>query len=182
MKKTFLFLLLMSCMCLLIISCSQKQEAVVDIHEDVLTVDTHVDTPVTRQNGFHITKLNDRSQGGGQVDFPRMKMGGLDAICFAVFLRQGNRTPEDFQKSTEKAEKDFKDVLEVVKNYPDLVELALTPEDAYRIEKTGKRILFLSIENGYTMGVDINHVKKYYDYGVRLSGLCHGKPESRATG
>ncbi|MFC2164635.1 dipeptidase [Acidobacteriota bacterium] len=146
-----------------------------DIHEQVLTVDTHVDTPISRPNGFHITKLNDINSGGGQVDFPRMKKGGLDAICYAIFLSQGNRTPEDFQKYTAKAEKDFDEILEVIKAHPDLVELALTPEDAYRIEKTGKRILFLSIENGYTMGVDLSHVQKYYDYGLRLSGLCHGE-------
>ena len=171
MKKSNVFLFHLVIMFFLMLSCGQKP---VDIHEDVLTIDTHVDTPVSRENGFHITKLNDYNQGGGQVDFPRMQQGGLDAICFAVFLSQGNRTEEDFKKSTFKAENDFTKILDVVKTYPDKVELALTPEDAYRIEKTGKRILFLSIENGYTMGVDLNHVQKYYDYGVRLSGLCHG--------
>ena len=171
MKRIFRLLLVMSSLILLFSECGQKPA---ELHERILTVDTHVDTPVSRSNGFHITKLNDRHQGGGQVDFPRMKIGGLDAICYAVFLSQGERTPEDFKKSTAKAEKDFTDILEVIEAHPDLVELALTPDDAYRIEKTGKRILFLSIENGYTMGVDLSHVKKYFDYGLRLSGLCHG--------
>jgi membrane dipeptidase len=170
--KSFRLLILSSTLIVLVAGFGQNAA---DIHERVLTVDTHVDTPVSRPNGFHITKLNDRNQGGGQVDFPRMKIGGLDAIFYAIFLSQGERTPKDFQMSTEKAEKDFAAILEVVKSHPELVELALTPDDAYRIEKTGKRILFLSIENGYTMGVDLNHVKKYYDYGVRLSGLCHAE-------
>ena len=171
-KTFFRFKKLLFFVILLFVTCGQNPAGV---HEHVLTVDTHVDTPVSRPNGFHISKLNDRHQGGGQVDFPRMKIGGLDAICYAIFLSQGDRTPEDFKKSTVKAEKDFTDILDVVKAHPDLVELALTPDDAYRIEKTGKRILFLSIENGYTMGVDLSHVKKYYDYGLRLSGLSHGK-------
>jgi len=161
----------------IIISCGPKasEEKTSGLHDQVFTVDTHVDTSVSRSNGFHISKLNKREEGGSQVDFPRMKQGGLDAICMAVFLSQGHRTEADFQASTLQAEKDFKEILDVIKAYPDMVELALTPEDAYRIEKTGKRILFLSIENGYTMGVDLSHVEKYYNYGVRLSGLCHGK-------
>jgi len=171
MKRSVILLFNLSIILFLVFSCSPKP---VDIHEQVLTIDTHVDTPVSRDNGFHIIKFNDINQGGGQVDFPRMKQGGLDAICMAVFLSQGNRTPEDFKKSTVKAENDFTKILDMVKENPDLVEVALTPEDAYRIEKSGKRILFLSIENGYTMGVDLSHVQKYYDYGVRLSGLCHG--------
>ena len=162
MERIIRSFLVASILMLLIGGCGQDS---LEIHESVLTIDTHVDTPVSRSNGFHIAKLNDRLQGGGQVDFPRMKQGGLDAICYAVFLSQGGRTAEDCERSTAKAEKDFADILEVVKNHPDQVELALTPDDAYRIEKTGKRILFLSIDNGYTMGVDLTHVKKYYDYG-----------------
>ncbi len=159
-------------MLVFVASCGLTQ---LDIHTRVLTLDTHVDTPISKPNGYHITKLNDLDQSGVQVDFPRMKKGGLDGICYAVFLSQYDRTPEGFQKSTAKAEKDFNEILDVIKQYPDDVELALTPEDAYRIEKAGKSIVFLSIENGYTMGVDISHVKKYYDYGLRLSGLCHGE-------
>ncbi len=172
MKRYYQLLPIIVITILFLATCGPKTA---DIHERVLTVDTHVDTPVSRANGFHIAKLNDRNQGGGQVDFPRMKLGGLDAICYAVFLSQGNRTPEDFKKSTAKAEKDFTDILEVVKAHPELVELALTPEDAYRIEKAGKRAIYIGMENGYTMGVDLSHVKKYFDYGLRLSGLCHGK-------
>ena len=104
-KKQFLrFFLLLPTMIWLFSMCAPKPD---ELHERILTVDTHVDTPVSRTNGFHITKMNDRDKGGGQVDFPRMKQGGLDAICYAVFLSQGKRTAEDFKKSTAKAEKDY---------------------------------------------------------------------------
>ena len=176
-KKSICLSLVLTSSLFFVISCGPKSSGPKpsDIHEQVFTVDTHVDTSISRPNGFHITKLNKREEGGGQVDFPRMKQGGLDAICMAVFLSQGNRTEADFKASTLKAENDFAEILETIKAYPDMVELALTPEDAARIEKTGKRIIILSIENGYTMGIDLSHVKKYFDYGVRLSGLCHGK-------
>ena len=45
----------------------------------MLTVDTHVDTlHMLLQPGFDITRINDVERGGGQVDFPRMKEGGLE--------------------------------------------------------------------------------------------------------
>ena len=74
---------------ILIFSCQQAEETLVekpmDIHDRVLTVDTHVDTPyMLLQPGFDITKVNDRNQGGGQVDFPRMKQGGLDVMLQAL--------------------------------------------------------------------------------------------------
>ena len=74
---------------ILIFSCQQAEETLVekpmDIHDRVLTVDTHVDTPyMLLQPGFDITKVNDRNEGGGQVDFPRMKQGGLDAMLKAL--------------------------------------------------------------------------------------------------
>lgn len=82
---------------ILIFSCQQADDTLVekamDIHDRVLTADTHVDTPyMLLQPGFDITKVNDRNQGGGQVDFPRMEQGGLDAVFFAVYMDQGDRT------------------------------------------------------------------------------------------
>ena len=59
-------------------------------------------------------------------------------------------------------------------DYPHLVELATSPEDAYRIEKEGKRAAFVGMENGYPIGKDLSLVKEYYDRGIRYITLCHG--------
>lgn len=144
------------------------------IHDSVLTVDTHVDTPfMLEREGFDIGKMNDARNRGGKVDFPRMKKGGLDAIFFAVFIGQGPRTPEGNLKAKNEALKLFDLIHSTVKQYPDLAELALTPDDAYKIEKKGKRALFIGIENGYPVGNDLSLVKKFYDLGARYITLCH---------
>jgi membrane dipeptidase len=144
------------------------------IHERVLTIDTHVDTPFMLEiPGFDISKVNDPRKRGGKVDFPRMKKGGIDAIFFAVFVGQGKRTPEGNQKVKNRALKLFDLIHKTVKAYPNLVELALTSDDAYKIEKKGKRALYIGIENGYAVGKDMALVKKYYDLGARYITLCH---------
>ncbi len=144
------------------------------IHDRVLTVDTHVDTPFMLERAdFDIGKPNDPQKGGGRVDFPRMRKGGLDAIFFAVFVSQGPRTPERHEKAKQSALRLFEMIHKAVKSHPDLAEQALTPEDAYNIEKKGKRALFIGMENGYPVGTDLSLVKKYYDLGARYITLCH---------
>ena len=51
--------------------------------------------------------------------------------------------------------------------------LALTADDAVRLKTEGKRAIFLSIENSYSLGCDPANVEKFYKLGVRLIGLTH---------
>lgn len=144
------------------------------IHDKVLTVDTHTDTPMRLVRGeYDLGTVHDPRDRGGKIDFPRMKQGGLDAVFFAVFLGQGPRTPEGNEKAKQNALKLFDAIHQTVKKYPQMVELALTSDDAYKIEKKGKRGIYIGIENGYPIGKDISLIKKYYDLGARYITLCH---------
>jgi membrane dipeptidase len=144
------------------------------IHDKVFTIDTHVDTPfMLDRKDWDISKANDPRKGGGKVDFPRMKEGGLDAIFFAVYVGQASRSPEGNEKAKTQALRIFDQIHKTVKRHPDLVELALTSADGYKIEKRGKRALYIGVENGYPLGKDITLVKKFYDLGARYITLCH---------
>ncbi len=144
------------------------------IHEKVLTVDTHTDTPMMlRSSTFDIGQSNDPRKGGGKVDFPRMKKGGLDAVFFAVFVGQGPRTPEGREKAKQNAISQFKLIKKAVGDYPELAELALRSSDAAEIEKKGKKGIYIGIENGYPVGSDISLVKMFYELGGRYITLCH---------
>ena len=70
------------------VSCTDSESRILrkaeKIHEAVLTVDTHTDTPLRfNRPGFDIGKWNEE----GCVDFPRMKAGGLNAVFFAKIGR-----------------------------------------------------------------------------------------------
>ena len=56
-----------------------------------------------------------------------------------------------------------------------VAELAVSPDDAYRIRKEGKIAAFIGLENGYPIGKDISKVKQYYDLGARYITLAHSK-------
>lgn len=144
------------------------------IHDGVLTVDTHTDTPsLFLREGWDVGEEHDSRTDRSKVDFPRMKEGGLDAIFFAVFVGQGPRNVEGYERAKTRAITLFDAIHRAVETNPDIAELALSPEDAYRIEKSGKRSVFIGIENGYPLGRDLSLIRKYYDLGARYITLCH---------
>ena len=144
------------------------------IHERTLTIDTHVDTPMRLVGkGYDLGERHDVQARGGCVDLPRMKEGGLDAIFFAVYVGQGPRTPEGNERIRQRALSIFEAIHKSVNQYPELAELATRSEDAARIADTGKRAIYIGIENGYVLGNDIQLLKTYYDLGARYVTLCH---------
>ena len=65
------------------------------IHESLLTLDTHLDTPANfGRPGWDILDRHDAAKDGSQIDYPRMVEGGLDGGFFAIYTPQGPRTPE----------------------------------------------------------------------------------------
>ncbi|XWW44455.1 dipeptidase [Fibrella sp. USSR17] len=144
------------------------------LHERILTLDTHADAPTMLQKeGFDVGVTHNTKRDNSQIDFPRMKQGGMDAMFFAVYLAQGQRTPAGHAEAKRNALNQFRLIHDALKKYPDMAELATTPADAYRIEKAGKRAIFIGIENGYPIGEDLSLVKTYYDLGCRYVTLSH---------
>jgi membrane dipeptidase len=147
------------------------------IHDRVLTVDTHCDT-ASRLPGstWDIGVRHEPGQpGSGKIDLPRMAEGGLDAEFFAVFVGQGERTDQGYAKAKEWALKTLAAIQAMCDKYPKLVGLALTPADAYRLEKEGRRSAFIGMENGYPVGKTLSNLEEYYKLGVRYVTLCHSR-------
>jgi membrane dipeptidase len=173
MKKFLLMLLPVTGMTMTTLVYSKvSDKRVKEIHEKVLTVDTHCDTPMNLLNGnFDIGVKNKPPQS--RVDFPRMKEGGLDAMFFAAFTGQKERTSENIDNAYRTANQMIDATYEACGKYSEMAEVAFTPKDAIRLEKQGKRAIFIGMENGFPLGTDINRVKEFYSRGVRYITLCH---------
>jgi membrane dipeptidase len=144
------------------------------IHEKIVTIDTHTDTPMLLgRNDFDLGRRGDPNNRGGKVDFPRMAEGGLDAAFFAVFLGQGESTPEAYAVAKERALTTFDLIHNSLEANKDVAGLALMPEDALRLKKEGKRAIYIGLENGYPIGEDLSMVKEFYNLGARYITLCH---------
>ncbi|MEI7490326.1 MAG: dipeptidase [Bacteroidota bacterium] len=145
-----------------------------EIHRSVFTVDSHCDTPMRLMAGdFDPGSRHD--SGGSKVDFPRMKEGGLNSIFFAVFTSQGKRDQASFFKIKNEAFEIIDTIYSVLKRNQALAALALKPQDAYRLKKEGKIAVFIGMENGYPIGLDLSLVETFFNRGVRYITLCHTK-------
>jgi len=142
------------------------------LHQSIFTMDTHCDTPMLLGE-YDVGVRHEKGQGC--LDLPRMKEGGLAASCFAVYLGQGPRTPEGYTRAKERALTTFGYINQMFKSYAEICEQAYTAEDFKRIAKTGRRAILVSMENGYSIGVDLNNIDAYYLKGARMMGLVHNK-------
>lgn len=144
------------------------------IHAKALTIDTHADVPINMMKpGFDIAVEHDYEKDRSQIDFPRMIKGGMDGMFFAVYLGQGKRSEEATLEAKQKALAIFDKIHEAVKLNPNVAGLATTSKDAYRLQKEGKRAVFIGMENGWPIGKDIANLKQYYDLGLRYVTLSH---------
>ncbi|MEM9897929.1 MAG: dipeptidase [Pseudomonadota bacterium] len=144
------------------------------IHDRVLTFDSHADTPLRMiEPGFDMAERHDPNETGSKVDYPRMIEGGLDAIFFAAFVAQDIRDDEGNSRAKDLSLQMIDAVIASTTENSDIVGLAVDPDDAYELEKAGKRAIYIGIENGYPIGSDLANVELYYDKGVRYITLVH---------
>jgi len=154
----------------------ELRQKAMEIHQKILTIDSHVDTPLQLLgDDFNLAERHETQNGGGRLDLPRMKEGSLDAVFFAVFVGQGERTPAGNQQAKERALMIFDRIYDVISRNSQLAEIALTPADAYRLQDLGKRAIYIGIENGYPIGRDLHLLEHYYKLGARYVTLCHTK-------
>jgi membrane dipeptidase len=170
MNKVFGSLLLL----FIIASCGNEEARLKNqadrIHEKILTVDSHCDTPMDiAEDNFNLGEKHEE----GCVDFPRMREGGLDAEFFAVFSQQGPRDDSSYMEIHAQALRIFEAIKKNVAEYPDIAAVALTPDDAYRLKKAGKIAAFIGVENGYPAGKDLSKIREFYDLGARYITLAH---------
>ena len=145
------------------------------IHNRILTLDTHLDTPafLDTAHGYDIMERHDVERDGTQVDYPRMVEGGLDGGFWVIYMGQGPLTPESYREIRDTALIRAMSIHKMVAAHPDKFELALTAADAERIHASGKKIVYISMENSYELGEDLSLLDTFYKLGVRMAGPVH---------
>lgn len=144
------------------------------LHQRLLTLDSHLDTPASLAlPGWSIGDEHGVDDDYTQVDLPRMKRGGLDGGFWAIYTAQGPLTVEGFAQARDFALLRGLAIREMVAADPTNFMLATRPEDAARIAASGRRIVYISIENAYPLGQDISLLKTFHAMGVRVAGFTH---------
>jgi len=139
-----------------------------DLHKSLLTLDTHVDIPLT-----YMTEIDPAGPTDLQVDFSKLRAGGLDAAFFIIYTPQGEDTKRGYAQASEIAATRMSAIDAMLAAYPQDIELARRAEDVRRIEASGKIAALMGMENAFPLAQDISAVKTWHERGVRYVGVTH---------
>jgi len=132
-----------------------------ELHDDAFIFDAHVHW-VGRQfyRGGDIGSL----QVDGQVDLPRAKMGGINAMFFTLFVKEGYY-PARFE--TKQTLRLIDEGLSQIERNSDSIELALNVSDIDRIVASGKIAAILALEGGFDLDGDLGVLRTLHRLGLR---------------
>ena len=158
------------------------------VHNRVLTLDTHCDTPMFFDlkvqsgkaerfpEGIHFEQRDSRIL----VDLHKMTEGRQDATIMVSYLPQpkigetfSSKVAFDVKGPTEYADLIFDKIEEIVNANADYIALARTPGDLYENKRHGRKSIMLGIENGLALGGELKNVEHFAQRGVVYITLCH---------
>lgn len=147
-----------------------------EVHNRVLTLDTHCDTPMFFPEGIHFEQRDSRIL----VDLHKMTEGRQDATIMVSYLPQpklgetfSSKVAFDVKSPTEYADLIFDKIEEIVNANADYLALARTPGDLYDNKRHGRKSIMLGIENGLALGGELKNVEHFAQRGVVYITLCH---------
>lgn len=144
------------------------------LHQGLLTLDTHLDTPASLVlPGWSITARHRVADDHTQVDLPRMIDGGLDGGFWAIYTPQGPLDPASTRAARDFALRRAVAIHAMVAAHPEHFALAADAAAAPAIAAAGRRVVYLSIENAWPLGDDPTLLQAFHALGVRLAGFAH---------
>ena len=147
-----------------------------EVHNRVLTLDTHCDTPMLFPKGIHFEQRDPRIL----VDLHKMAEGRQDATIMVAYLPQpkigetfSSKVELNVKTPTEYANLIFDKIENIVSANADYLALARTPGDLYENKRNGRKSIMLGIENGLALGGELKNVEHFAQRGVAYITLCH---------
>ncbi len=141
------------------------------IHERVIALDTHVDIPLD----YATAAVDPGGFTKAQVDLPKMRAGGLDAVFFIVYTPQGPLDAQGYKAAHDIAMTRLTAIRRFVAAYPADISLAMSAAEARKIAKAGRKVAFIGMENAFPLGPEPTQaaVDDMAAQGVRYAGLTH---------
>jgi membrane dipeptidase len=139
------------------------------IHDRAIVIDSHDDTTqrLLFEKGFDIGARH----SNGNIDIPRMREGGLDALFFSIWVPSDVTGPPAVKRALELIDS----VREAVRTHPNDLSLATTAADVRRAAGEHKIAALMGMEGGHMIDDDLGLLRSYAALGVRYLTLTHFK-------
>ena len=155
---------------------AQAYRNALEVHNRVLTLDTHCDTPMLFPQGIHFEQRDPRIL----VDLHKMTEGRQDATIMVAYLPQpkpgetfAQKVEASVHTPTEYADQIFDKIEAIVSQNSPYIAIARTPADLYANKRQGRKSIMLGIENGLALNGKIENVAHFAQRGVVYITLCH---------
>ena len=136
------------------------------LHSSSIVIDTHDDTTQRLLDPKFDLSIR---HSDGNIDIPRMKQGGLDAIFFSIWISSKILGPEAVKQALDQIDA----VRETVRKNPNDLLLATSAADIREAKKQHKIAVLMGVEGGHMMGNDLSVLRTFAALGVRYMTLTH---------
>ncbi|MGD9898176.1 MAG: dipeptidase [Calditrichaceae bacterium] len=144
------------------------------IHDRALVVDMHTDVLLRHLRGEDIEHYSLK----GQVDLDRLRIGGVDAVFFAVWPDPRHVSPEQMFDTTMAM---IDTLHQIFGRNDDKIMFTDSPEQLQRALDVKKTAAFIGVEGGTAIENDLNKLNDLYNRGARYLGLTWNNSADWAT-
>jgi membrane dipeptidase len=149
-----------------------------EIQERIVSFDSHITLPLD----FGTQGKEADKDGSGQFDLLKAGRGRLSAAALTIFgwpeIWNGPNaphrpTPGFVEEARNQQEVRYKAISGMVRDFPNQVAIAYTPDDMRRLQGEGKFAVFISLLNAYPLGNDLHLLDKWAARGMRMFGFSY---------
>lgn len=149
-----------------------------ELQERILSFDSHITVPTD----FGTEGNEADKDGEGQFDLVKAGRGRLSGAALTIFgwpeIWNGPNAPHRptaafVDEARHQQELRYRIISGLVRDFPNQVGIAYSPEDFRRLHGEGKFAIVISMLNAYPLGEDLNALDAWHARGMRLFGFSY---------
>ncbi|NJJ57036.1 pyoverdine-tailoring dipeptidase-like protein PvdM [Pseudomonas sp. B14(2022)] len=149
-----------------------------EMQDRLLSFDSHITVPMD----FGTAGNEVDKDGSGQFDLAKAARGRLSGAALTIFgwpeIWNGPNAPHRptdgfVEEARHEQEVRYKIISGMVRDFPNQVGIAYTPDDFRRLHGEGKFAIFISMLNAYPLGNDLNQLDLWAARGMRMFGFSY---------
>ncbi|KAF1033208.1 MAG: hypothetical protein GAK37_00196 [Pseudomonas sp.] len=149
-----------------------------ELQDRLLSFDSHITVPLD----FGTAGNEADKDGSGQFDLAKAARGRLSGAALTIFgwpeIWSGANAPHKptdgfVEEARHEQEVRYKIISGMVRDFPNQVGIAYTPDDFRRLHGEGKFAIFISMLNAYPLGNDLNQLDLWTARGMRMFGFSY---------